>query len=141
MANPILYYIHDPMCSWCWGFQQSWQEIQQQLNGAVDIDYVLGGLAPDSDMPMPGNMQQRIEATWQRIQQVIPVLNLIMTFGAMLSLDVQPIPLAEPVLAAVKRQGSVYETAMTRQIQESYYLQAKNPSDIAATLTEQSHKY
>jgi len=33
---------------------------------------VLGGLAPDSDQPMPEQMQRYLQQTWQRFQQVVP---------------------------------------------------------------------
>jgi len=50
-----LYYIHDPMCSWCWAFRPAWEKIKTSvLSSYTDcsVEYVLGGLAPDSDQPM-----------------------------------------------------------------------------------------
>ena len=71
-SNDTLFYIHDPMCSWCWGFRPVWQQLEQQLSTTVNIVYIVGGLAPDSDQPMAMAMQQTLAATWQRIQQQIP---------------------------------------------------------------------
>ena len=68
----ILYYVHDPMCSWCWGFRPTWTEIKANLPEAVEIKYLLGGLAPDSDEPMPESMQSDIAGYWKIIQQRIP---------------------------------------------------------------------
>jgi putative protein-disulfide isomerase len=28
----ILYYVHDPMCSWCWGFETTRQKIFDELD-------------------------------------------------------------------------------------------------------------
>ena len=67
-----LYYIHDPMCSWCWGFRPVWDQVQDELQDTVHIQYVLGGLAPDTDQPMPAKMQVSIRSNWQRIQREIP---------------------------------------------------------------------
>ena len=57
LASSILYYVHDPMCSWCWGFRETWQLVLQQLPKKVHTYYLLGGLAQDSDEPMPKEMQ------------------------------------------------------------------------------------
>jgi len=53
----VLYYIHDPMCSWCWAFRPVWGEVQRRLPETVSVTYLLGGLAPDSDAPMPESTQ------------------------------------------------------------------------------------
>ena len=71
-SSNILYYIHDPMCSWCWGFRPVWQQLKSQFTHTLDIVYVVGGLAPDSDQPMPLAMQNNLSNTWQHIQQHIP---------------------------------------------------------------------
>ncbi len=54
---PTLYYIHDPMCSWCWAFRSSWREVQSKLPAHITVEYVLGGFAKDTDQPMPVEMQ------------------------------------------------------------------------------------
>ncbi len=69
--KPILYYIHDPMCSWCWGFRATWTQVQKQLKDQVEIHTVLGGLAPDNNQAMPESMQYSIRNNWQRIQQTV----------------------------------------------------------------------
>ena len=65
-----LIYVYDPMCSWCWGYKPTWLALQQQLNEQIPslkIDYRLGGLAPDSDVAMPQDMQQFLSQTWHKI--------------------------------------------------------------------------
>ncbi|MGB5741033.1 MAG: DsbA family protein, partial [Sedimenticolaceae bacterium] len=67
-----LIYIHDPMCSWCWGFRPTFEQLCASLPRHVAVRRLLGGLAPDSDQPMPADMQMRLQQTWRRIQQRIP---------------------------------------------------------------------
>ena len=50
--NKRLIYVHDPMCSWCWGFAETWQTLTEQLPADMPVVRLLGGLAPDSDEPM-----------------------------------------------------------------------------------------
>lgn len=85
---PVLYYVHDPMCSWCWAFVPVWQQVQEQLaEWPVRIEYLLGGLAADSDVPMPEDMQHMLQATWRRIQQHVPGTEFNFAFWT----DCQPV--------------------------------------------------
>ena len=125
-----LFYIHDPMCSWCWGYRPTWQQLQQSLPASIGVEYVLGGLAPDSDESMPQELQNTIQAHWRNIQSKL---------GAEFNFDFwqqcQPrrstYPACRAVIAA-KLQG--HEMQMIERIQRAYYLQAMNPSDVS-TLT------
>ena len=44
-----LYYIHDPMCSWCWAFRPTLTKVLAELPAHIEVQYLVGGLAPDSD--------------------------------------------------------------------------------------------
>ena len=125
---PVLYYVHDPMCSWCWGFRKVWQELQEQLNGRLTIKYVLGGLAPDSDLPMPSSLQETISNTWRKIQQEIPGTEFNYNFWT----ECQPRRSTYPACRAIiacRMQQTELEMDMLLAIQQAYYLYAKNPSD------------
>ncbi len=39
-----LYYVHDPMCAWCWGYKPVWAQIEAALSERVEIVYLVGGL-------------------------------------------------------------------------------------------------
>ncbi len=120
------------MCSWCWGFRPVWQQLEQQLSATVNIVYIVGGLAADSDLPMAMAMQQALTATWQRIQQQIPGIEFNYDFWRHNS-KTQPrrstYPSCRAVLAA-KIQDPELEKAMILSIQQAYFLHTKNPSNI-----------
>ncbi len=126
--SALLYYIHDPMCSWCWGFSPVWKQIQQHLPKTVNVQTVMGGLAPDSDEPMPPEMQEYIKGNWARIQQAIPDTEFNYDFWEKCQPRRSTYPACRAVLAA-KKQGIEYDALMTDAIQRGYYLEAKNPSD------------
>jgi len=129
MPTATLYYVHDPMCSWCWGFRPVWQQVQQSLAGRVNILYVLGGLAPDNDLPMPAALQANIRDTWGCIQREIPGTQFNFDFWTDCSPRRSTYPACRAILAA-RLQGNNYDTKMLLAIQQAYYLQAKNPSEI-----------
>ena len=62
-----LYYVADPMCSWCYGFALEWKRAKDQL--ALPVRLVMGGLASDSDEPMPAEMREYVQSAWRSVAQ------------------------------------------------------------------------
>ncbi|OAJ95145.1 DsbA family protein [Vibrio bivalvicida] len=125
MAENKLYYIYDPMCSWCWGYKPVWQQICQILEGKIEIQYVVGGLAPDSDLPMPAEMQRQIVSHWRKIEDFLGTQFNYEFWNTNLPRR-STYPACRAVLAA-RKQGA--EKQMLSAIQSAYYLEARNPSD------------
>lgn len=123
-----LVHVHDPMCSWCWAFRPTWTRIRQALPEGVAVRRLLGGLAPDTDRPMPEEMRAGLQATWRRIQQVVPGTEFNFDFWRDCAPRRATYPACRAVVAA-SRQGSGQDEAMVHAIQRAYYLQARNPSD------------
>jgi putative protein-disulfide isomerase len=120
-----LYYYHDPMCSWCWGYRPTAELLFADLPEDIVRENVLGGLAPDSDEPMSDELLERIPKHWRSIREM---------FGTEFNFDFwtecaprrSTYPACRAVIAATK-QGR--EGDMTLAIQQAYYLRAMNPSD------------
>jgi putative protein-disulfide isomerase len=130
MANTTLYYVHDPMCSWCWGYRPTWDALQaqllQQFGQQLSLQYLVGGLAPDSDQPMPQPMQQMLQQTWHKINQQLGT-----EFNHDFWQHCQPRRSTYPACRAsiIARQDGL-EQQMINAIQQAYYLNARNPSDV-----------
>ena len=124
------YYIHDPMCSWCWAHQIEWSKLELKLVDLLPVEYVLGGLAPDSDLPMPAEQRQAIAGYWKKINHLLGT-----EFNHQFWSDNIPrrstYPACRAVLAA-SWQGAMKK--MNFALQEAYYLRAMNPSDISIHL-------
>ena len=125
-----LIYCYDPMCSWCWGFKPVWQRLQEMLQplitqGELIIEYRVGGLARDSDQPMPETMQNMLQDTWRNIRQQLGT-----EFNFDFWHDCQPRRSTYPACRAclVARKHGL-EEEMIEQIQHAYYLNAQNPSN------------
>lgn len=126
--NPTLYYVHDPMCSWCYGFRRTWLDVQKTLPETISIKRLLGGLAPDSDEPMPAQMRSMLSQTWEMIEQRIPGTSFNFDFWESASPRRSTWPACRAVIAA-REQGDDFEIPMIDAIQMAYYQQARNPSD------------
>lgn len=126
-----LFYIHDPMCSWCWGYRPTWQLLKSKLPEGIRVNYVLGGLAPDSDQPMPQELQHTIQGHWQRITTELGT-EFNFDFWKKCKPRRSTYPACRAVIAAKYQDG---EMQMIEAIQRAYYLRAMNPSDVS-TLTK-----
>lgn len=128
MKNSTLFYVHDPMCSWCWGFEPVRAELFAAIEDEMTIRCLVGGLATDSDQPMPAAMQASLQQTWQHIEQVIPGTRFNYAFWSDCSPRRSTYPSNRAVLAA-REQGEAFDRLMSNRIQQAYYLEARNPSD------------
>ena len=132
-----LFYILDPMCSWCWGFRPVFDALLNQLPDQINVHYVMGGLAADSDQAMPEETRSYIQQQWRRVSKKT---------GAEFNWDFwnncQPrrstYPACRAVIAA-GQQGENNVPEMIHAIQKAYYLEARNPSDLN-TLTALSNE-
>ncbi|MBT2971264.1 MAG: DsbA family protein [gamma proteobacterium symbiont of Ctena orbiculata] len=123
-----LYYIHDPMCSWCWGFRPTLEALLTALPGALSYSRLLGGLAADSSSPMPEEMRIRLQATWREIERRIPNTGFNFDFWSRNTPRRSTYPACRAVIAArILDPGA--EEKMILAIQQAYYLEARNPSD------------
>jgi len=127
--HTILYYIHDPMCSWCWGFKKVWAQVQTAFQKDLNIQYLAGGLAPDSDQAMPAEMQQAIAGYWRDIQARIPGTEFNFDFWESCQPRRSTYPACRAAVSA-RQLDSNKEADMIEAIQQAYYLQAQNPSDV-----------
>jgi putative protein-disulfide isomerase len=124
-----LYYVYDPMCSWCYAFAPVLHGIENSLPESISVEYILGGLARDSDSPMPADLQTHVQENWRRIQTVIPGTEFNFDFWSHCEPRRSTYPACRAVLAA-KSFDPKYERLMIERIQTAYYRQARNPSDV-----------
>jgi len=134
-----LYYIHDPMCGWCWGYRPVWERLQQKLPEQIAVEYVLGGLAPDTDLPMPEQMQRDIQAIWCSIREKLGT-EFNFEFWTNNTPSRSTYLSCRAVIVATEMG---HGKAMINAIQQAYYLRAMNPSErvvlqqLAAELASQ----
>jgi putative protein-disulfide isomerase len=123
--DTILYYIHDPMCSWCYAFESSFNMLQQALPSSIKVIKLVGGLAPDTTETMPKQLQQSIQKIWYRIEQTVPNVQFNHDFWSM-NTPMRSTYLACRAVLSAKKQYA--EDEMITAIQTAYYQKAQNPS-------------
>ncbi len=67
MDNPILWYVADPMCSWCWGFAPVIEKIRKEYSAFLTMQLMLGGLRPGTKAPLSPDKRAQILHHWQAV--------------------------------------------------------------------------
>jgi len=99
----------------------------------IKIKKIIGGLAPDTTIPMPIELQHNIQQTWRRIEQTVPTIQFNYNFWIINTPIRSTYPACRATLAA-RQQGADFEDKMISAIQTAYYQKAKNPSLQSALL-------
>lgn len=128
MLRPTLIYVHDPMCSWCWGFRPALTRLLEGLPPDLGFRRLLGGLAADTDQPMPETLRRQLQQTWRRIEERIPGTRFNHAFWTTCEPRRATWPACRAVIAA-RSFDPTLEDPMILAIQRAYYLEARNPSD------------
>ena len=118
-------YVMDPMCSWCYAFQPELEEFLGK-HSAIEVDWIMGGLAPDNDQPMSEDMKESISSYWHQIEKKTRV-----SFNHDFWKSNTPYRSTYPACRAVITAEALKTKCsqdMVKAIQSAYYKEAKNPS-------------
>lgn len=120
-----LYYVGDPMCSWCWGFARVLEDVLEMLPSGVNLHYVMGGLAPDSNELMPTAVRHYVQDNWREVAKTTNA-EFNWDFWVKCKPRRSTYPACRAAIAG-GRQGALPQ--MFKALQRAYYLEARNPSD------------
>ena len=120
-----LIYVMDPMCSWCYAFQPELEDFLEK-HPSIEVDWVMGGLAPDNDIPMDENMKESISSYWYEIEKKTRV-TFNHDFWKVNTPYRSTYPACRSVIA-VELLKAKSSQSMVKAIQSAYYREAKNPS-------------
>ncbi|MEL6447199.1 MAG: DsbA family protein [Pseudomonadota bacterium] len=118
-------YVMDPMCGWCYAFQPELEGFLAR-HPSAEVDWIMGGLAPDTNEPMDDALKQTIASYWHKIEAVSQV-----TFNHDFwerNTPYRSTYAACRAVIAAERLRKVSSASMVKSIQSAYYQHAKNPS-------------
>jgi putative protein-disulfide isomerase len=67
--KPVIIYVNDPLCSWCYGFSPIISKIKDKYKTVADFRLVEGGLRPDSKDPMTEELKSSLKEHWEEINE------------------------------------------------------------------------
>jgi putative protein-disulfide isomerase len=138
MNGPILWYVADPMCSWCWGFAPVIEAVRDAYRERIRVALLLGGLRPGTTDPVTDAFRNDILHHWHEVHERTG--QPFRFEGALpdgFVYDTEPASRAV-VAAAELDAGQTYP--MFKAIQQAFYAEGMNVTDpenlarIAASL-------
>ena len=69
MADGKILYIGDPLCSWCWGISNHYQQLVSKYKDRFTSSILMGGLRPGTTEPMDGQTKEYIKQHWNHVQE------------------------------------------------------------------------
>lgn len=124
MNSPILWYVADPMCSWCWGFSPTIESLREQYGTRMRIALVLGGLRPGETVALSERARDDILHHWHAV--AARTGQAFRFDGALPSGFVYD---TEPASRAVLAVGSLDPRqifAMFKAIQQAFYAEGRD---------------
>jgi putative protein-disulfide isomerase len=133
----IVWYVADPMCSWCWGFTPVIDAIEATYRDRLTVTMAMGGLRPGTTAPMPAAQREEILHHWQEVHRRT---GQAFTFdGAMpdgFVYDTEPACRAVVAMAAVNPAAT---RAYFERVQAAFYMEGRDvtrPRVLAALAAE-----
>lgn len=124
MMEKTLWYIADPMCSWCWGFSPVIEKTRLEYAGKVKFELLLGGLRPGTKIPLPAAQREEILGHWQAVHRATG--QPFRFEGAMpegFIYDTEP---ASRAVIAVSLLDGEMVFPFFRQVQSAFYAEQQN---------------
>ncbi|RNI24517.1 DsbA family protein [Rufibacter latericius] len=66
--NPLLFYVTDPMCAWCYGFTPVIRRLRALWFERLSVQVLVGGLNPYAQDPLTSPEKDRLAVNWHRAQ-------------------------------------------------------------------------
>ena len=67
--NPLLLYVTDPMCAWCYGFTPVIRRLKALWFGRLSVQVLVGGLNPYAQEPLASGEKDNLAVNWHRAQE------------------------------------------------------------------------
>lgn len=124
MPKPILIYVGDPMCSWCWGLASVMEKILQNYAEKLDFEVLLGGLRPGNQAVVDEEMADFLRHHWERVHELSGQkfdFSLLEKRGWFYNTE----PACRAVISARALFGSLKAFGFFKFLQQSYYAQGQ----------------
>ena len=133
--KPVLIYIGDPLCSWCYGFSPEISKAVEQLGSTVDFQLVMGGLRPYNTETMV-DLGDFLKEHWDHVSQRSDV-----TFRYEILKDESFVYDTEPPCRAVvvmRKLRPDKEFEFFKAVQKAFYYENENTGDVNTYLAMMS---
>lgn len=127
MSLPKVWFVTDPLCSWCWGMANDVAQLRAALAGRVDFDLMLGGINVEAVTPLNDALLPRFQGIWQRVSEMTGQ-TFGMRFPAGGTFVYNSLPVCRALLA-VRGLTQRPPFAYLHALQEAFFLHARDTTN------------
>ncbi|WP_205499861.1 DsbA family protein [Rufibacter psychrotolerans] len=127
--NPLLLYVTDPMCAWCYGFTPVVRRLKALWFGRLSVQVLVGGLRPYAQDPLTPADKDKMAVSWHRSQRKTQL-----PFDYSFFLQREPVFDTEPAcraLLTVRRLRPGLSLEVLRALHSAFYADGLDISDPA----------
>lgn len=132
--KPVLYYVYDPLCGWCYGFSPVITRIHENWKDKIDIEVISGGMILEGRVGPVSEVAPYIKTAYKRVEEATGV-----TFGEAYLADL----LGEGktimnswylcvAMTAFKSFDTKNQVAFASALQKAVYFDGMPPEDTAS---------
>jgi putative protein-disulfide isomerase len=125
--NPVLLYVTDPMCAWCYGFTQVIRRLRALWHGRLSVEVIAGGMFPYNREPLSREQREHMAVSWHRVQERT---SLPFNYGLFVQEDfVYDTEPACRALHVVRRLRPALTLEVLRALHSAFYADGLNLTD------------
>ena len=132
MSLRKVWWVSDPLCSWCWGMASDFAQVRAALAGRVQFDLLLGGINVQAVTPLSLQAQAgllpRFQEIWHRVAHVTGQ-TFAMRFPAEDTFVYNSLPQCRAV-AALRKQLGRAPFAYLHALQSAFFVDARDTSSL-----------
>ncbi|MBK7427752.1 MAG: DsbA family protein [Saprospiraceae bacterium] len=68
-SKPVLYYVYDPLCGWCYGFSPVITKIHENWKEKIDIEVISGGMILEDRVGPVSEVAPYIKTAYKRVEE------------------------------------------------------------------------
>lgn len=130
--KPKIYYVADPMCSWCYGFTPQLEQLIQKYAQKVDIEILVGGLNVENSKKLDQETRESFKDHWKSINKETGMaFNDIVLNNKELIYNTE---LACRAIVAMKELKPEKQMDYFKLLQKSFYTNNKNINNISVLI-------
>lgn len=123
MSQDTIYYVGDPLCSWCYGFAPEISKVKEHYSGKLEFEIIMGGLRPNNTETMK-DLGDFLKHHWEQVEERSgQKFNYGLLSDYSFVYDTEPPARAVWVVRQLKPEA---EFSFFKDVQVLFYLENKN---------------
>jgi len=130
-----LFYVGDPMCSWCWGISPALKKVERYCQeNKIKFDIVVGGLRAGGGDSWNSDFKNFLRNEWTHINRVTgqPFSYKVLDYD-FFNYDTEPACRAFVVISSIVEKNQISSSVKLEafsKIQEKFYVEGADPKEL-----------